>query len=124
MRPNRGQALVETALVLPVLLTMMLGIFGLGRVFNAQLVLTNASREGARLGALGQTDEVIQQTVYHYLGGAGLGDPATIGIKRGIAPAQIEVKVAYALSTVVDLPGLPNPLVLQSAATMHLEPNP
>lgn len=49
---TRGQAAVEAALLLPVLLLVLLGIFVVGQWFNAQLVVTAAAREGARAGAL------------------------------------------------------------------------
>jgi len=48
--PERGAALVELALVLPLLLLILVGIVELGLLFYNQQVLTNASREGARSG--------------------------------------------------------------------------
>ncbi|ACB85885.1 TadE/TadG family type IV pilus assembly protein [Natranaerobius thermophilus] len=49
---ERGQALVELAFVLPVLLLLVFGIIEFGSIFHAQLTLNNASREGARHGVL------------------------------------------------------------------------
>ena len=43
----RAQALVEFALLLPILLVLILGAMDLGRVFYVKTVLTNAAREGA-----------------------------------------------------------------------------
>ena len=43
----RAQALVEFALLLPLLLVLILGAMDLGRVFYYKIVLTNAAREGA-----------------------------------------------------------------------------
>lgn len=43
-----GQALVEFALVLPLLLLMVLGVIDFGRAWNLHQVLTDAAREGAR----------------------------------------------------------------------------
>ena len=43
----RAQALVEFALLLPLLLVLILGAMDLGRVFYVKTVLTNAAREGA-----------------------------------------------------------------------------
>ena len=43
----RAQALVEFALLLPILLVLILGARDLGRVFYVKTVLTNAAREGA-----------------------------------------------------------------------------
>ena len=52
MRPDsreRGSAMVETAIVLPIILVLMVGIFEVGRAYETWQVLTNAAREGARM---------------------------------------------------------------------------
>jgi Flp pilus assembly protein TadG len=51
-RTDRGAATVELALLLPLLLVLVFGIIDFGRVFNAQVTLSQAAREGARLAAL------------------------------------------------------------------------
>jgi Flp pilus assembly protein TadG len=50
-RRERGQSLVETAVVLPILLLLVAAIVDFGRAFDAYIVLTNAAREGARFGS-------------------------------------------------------------------------
>jgi Flp pilus assembly protein TadG len=62
LRNQRGQSIVELALLLPILLLLFIGIFEFGRVMNAYLVVNNASREGARNAALGGT---TLQSVQH-----------------------------------------------------------
>lgn len=47
-RDERGQSLVEFALILPIFVLLMVGIFDLGHVVWSNDALTNASREGAR----------------------------------------------------------------------------
>ncbi len=47
-RRDRGQALVEFALVLPLMLAMLVGVLDLGRVIWAWDSVSNAAREGAR----------------------------------------------------------------------------
>jgi Flp pilus assembly protein TadG len=49
---ERGQALVEFALVLPILMTLILGIIQFGIVFHDYLALTDAVRSGARQAAV------------------------------------------------------------------------
>jgi Flp pilus assembly protein TadG len=46
---RRGQALVEFALVAPLLAMMLMGATDLTRAFYTYIVLSNASREGARV---------------------------------------------------------------------------
>ena len=53
LRPrNRGQALVEFALVLPILVILLLSIIQFAFIFAAQTGVTNAVREAARLAAV------------------------------------------------------------------------
>lgn len=60
---QKGQAMVEMALLLPILLLLFMGIFEFGRVMNAYLVVNNAAREGARSIALGGTTTQIVDSV-------------------------------------------------------------
>jgi Flp pilus assembly protein TadG len=47
-RNERGQALAEFALVLPLVLLFIAGIVEMGRAWNIKQVVTDAAREGAR----------------------------------------------------------------------------
>ncbi len=49
---EKAATLVEFALILPVLLLLVVGIIEFGRVYNAQISLTGAAREGARVMAV------------------------------------------------------------------------
>jgi Flp pilus assembly protein TadG len=51
-RAQRGQSLVEFALVMIPLFVILLGIIQFGFIFNAYVTITNASREGARTGTV------------------------------------------------------------------------
>jgi len=50
---ERGAAAVEMALVMPLLILMIMGIIDFGRIFNGEIQLSQAAREGARIAALG-----------------------------------------------------------------------
>ena len=69
-RGERGAALVEFALVLPLLLVVIAGIVDFGFLFQRYEVVTNAAREGARLASLpsynGQT-ALIRAHVRNYV---------------------------------------------------------
>jgi len=54
---TRGQGIVEFALLLPVLILILVGVFDLGRAFHALITITNAAREGARYGTMHPGDE-------------------------------------------------------------------
>ena len=51
-RDDRGAAMVEFAIVLPVLMLILLGIIEFGRAYNAQVSIQAAAHEGARELAL------------------------------------------------------------------------
>lgn len=63
LKNNRGQAIVELAILLPVLLLILMSIFEFGRVFNAYMIISHASREGARVGSVGGTDTQIELAI-------------------------------------------------------------
>jgi hypothetical protein len=64
--PERGAALVELAMVLPLLLLIFVGIIEFGLLFYNQQVLTNASREGSRAGISHLTADEIKTIVVDY----------------------------------------------------------
>ena len=62
---EKGQALVEFAIIIPILLAVLLGIVEFARAWQIQQVVTNAAREGARVGVintngLAEVDAAIQ----------------------------------------------------------------
>jgi Flp pilus assembly protein TadG len=62
-RCSRGQSLVETAIILPLVLLLIMGIIDFGLLFNNYILISNASREGARKAALGGTDAEVVETI-------------------------------------------------------------
>jgi Flp pilus assembly protein TadG len=52
---ERGQAMVELALVLPLFLLLLLGIVQMGSVFRDYIALTDATRVGARQGSVSRS---------------------------------------------------------------------
>jgi Flp pilus assembly protein TadG len=61
-RTTDAQALVEFALVLPVLMLVLMSIVQLGFMFAGQIGLTNAVREAARYGSLSPTQNTTNAT--------------------------------------------------------------
>ncbi|HKY21892.1 MAG TPA: TadE/TadG family type IV pilus assembly protein [Vicinamibacterales bacterium] len=53
---ERGAAMIEAAIMTPILLLLMVGIFEVGRAYETWQVLTNAAREGARISVLPNSD--------------------------------------------------------------------
>lgn len=59
-RNEKGQSLVEFAIVVPVLLLLVMGIIEFGWLFNGQITLTSAAREGARAGMVGGLSDELR----------------------------------------------------------------
>jgi Flp pilus assembly protein TadG len=113
LRGERGQALLETALALPLVLLISVSIFEFGRAYQTWQVLTNASREAARIAILpGTTDADIQARVQQYLTDGQLPSTSiasttvdidrtkTVSIGLGTAPAT-QITVNYPFSFIV-----------------------
>jgi Flp pilus assembly protein TadG len=65
---ERGAELIEFALVLPLILILLMGIFDFGLAFQRYEIITNAAREGARLASLqaAYTDDEIRNRALSY----------------------------------------------------------
>jgi Flp pilus assembly protein TadG len=73
---QRGQAVIELALTLPLLLVVVFGIIDFGFMFQRYEAVTNAAREGARLGVLADyTATEAQNRALDYLVASGLNGP-------------------------------------------------
>lgn len=81
-RSERGAELIEFAIVVPLLLLLLAGIFDFGMMFRTLEVVTNAAREGARVGVLpGYADADVQARVDAYMAASGLtGSPYTVSV--------------------------------------------
>ena len=66
-RDKKGQSLTEFALVSLVLLILFVGIVQFGLIFNAQVKITSAAREGVRWASLGKDPGVVRGEVYNLI---------------------------------------------------------
>ncbi|HEY4759657.1 MAG TPA: TadE/TadG family type IV pilus assembly protein [Thermoguttaceae bacterium] len=70
-RKRRGAAVVEFAIVAPIFFALIFGMIEFGRVIMVKQIMTNASREGARLAVLdGSTHAQVETAVQNYLASA------------------------------------------------------
>jgi Flp pilus assembly protein TadG len=91
LRDQSGAELIEMAMVTPILLMILAGIFDFGFLFRSWEVVTNAAREGARIGILPDYDcdptapADIQSRVDAYMAGAGFSSPSayTVTVATG-----------------------------------------
>ena len=91
LRRNKrcGAAVVEFAVVAPLLFLFILGMIEFGRATWVQEQMTNAAREGARRGLLpNSTSAEVQQVVVDYLGRAGVSGVTTSQVTATVPEAQ------------------------------------
>jgi Flp pilus assembly protein TadG len=127
-KKERGQATVELALVLPVLLLILFGIMEFGRVFSAYLVITNAAREGARQAAIGANNSTIENAVYN--ASSSLGDLTSLTVSINpheeasrVTGEEASVTINYNVDLVIPIISeiAPDPFPLEARSVMRVE---
>lgn len=95
---ERGQSIVEMAFVLPILLLLLVFIVDVARAFDAQIVLANAAREGARFATLepSPTQAEIEQLVVVDV----LGSGTNITHMRNFTASDVDVVLGSTAVTV------------------------
>jgi Flp pilus assembly protein TadG len=100
---DRGAVAVEFALLLPLLLLLIFGIIDFGRALNAQVTLTQAAREGARLAALNEPN-VVARTQAAATGLSGVSVTIVTSCPVGAGPGvNADVKVSYSFSFITPI---------------------
>ena len=120
---DRGQSIVEFALVVPLLLLLLVGIIEFGRLWMTMNVLTGAAREGVRVAAVTAPDEDrVINTVQNYLISANLsGSTITVSGPNSFSEVTVTVQLDYDTIFFGFIPGLGSSFQLTRSATMHWE---
>lgn len=108
---EKGAALLEAAVTIPILLLIAVGIFEFGRAYQTWQVLTNAAREGARVAVLPDpTPGKAEQRVRDYMQAGQLPgwNRATVDVNRsasldlgGTSVAASQVTIDYPFNFIV-----------------------
>jgi len=123
-RSERGQSVVELAVVLPVLLLILLGIAEFGRLFHAYLTVEHAAREGARLAVTGADDAEIESQVLAAAPGLEAGslvvqvDPASRS-RGDIVTVTVDYTFDFVVPLIENVVG--SQTVLSSSLRMRME---
>jgi hypothetical protein len=126
MKNENGQSLVETALLLPILLLLLVGIVDFGRVLYTFSHLHMATQETVRLGGLGKSDSEIIQFAKNYIH---IGDSSNLDVT--IFPSDHErdsgeyvtVTLKYPVDIITPIISnfLPSPLQITADSTIRVE---
>jgi hypothetical protein len=139
-RRAAGQALVETAIVLPILLVVLLAIFDFGRAVYAYHTVSNAARTAGREAIVNQNANAIEAGAIAQSVALGLttGDVSTCyeestSVKR-VCPTDIDncnpkaigclalVEVRYSFAAVTPLIGaIVGPISVSSTTVLPIE---
>lgn len=115
---ERGQATVEIALLLPVIVVVALAVIQVGLIVHARVMVTHASREGVRVAAVGGDDRAVAQAAMV----AGELNPARVTVTVDRAGGRATVTVNYRAATTVPIVGaVLDDVALTATATMRLE---
>jgi Flp pilus assembly protein TadG len=122
-RGESGSAVVEFALLLPVLLLLLLALVQVGVLASDRLLLAQAARAGAREAAIQESDEAVREAATS----AGVGlDPERLRLevtRTGSRGSPVTVSLSYEVEIVGVLAGwlLPATVTLSTAATARQE---
>jgi Flp pilus assembly protein TadG len=104
---QRGQTLVELALVVPIVLILVVGTVDFGWALRSWVTASNSAREAARLGAVGATCEDIQQRAVGTSGGLLTAADVSVRNCQGEPGTPVVVTVTYDYPFIAPLGSLP-----------------
>jgi len=122
IKSQKGQSLVEFALVLPVFILIFFGIMEVSRLWETANVLTSAAREGARAAAVTAPDvNRVQIAAQNILSAANISN-ATITVSGPNTSDEVIVTVSiyYTPITGSIIPGI-GIFSISRTTTMHWE---
>lgn len=111
-RDEQGQALVEFALVLPVILLLLFGLIEVGRAYNYWVDQTHLANEAARFASVDHRPDSAQ-TITQYVRGQG----TTPELRDGTNHVTSRLRVCINTSGVVG-----DPLTVRATSTFHWIP--
>jgi Flp pilus assembly protein TadG len=129
-KKEEGQALVEFALLLPVLLLVVLGIIQFGIIFSGYITVVSAAREGARAAIVGESDANVKLKAIEIVNGSPFlveigGGDVTITTPTGkrIQQEPVSVLVTTSVRIIVPIVGsiVGNDFPVTSEAIMRVE---
>lgn len=126
IKRNQGQAMVEMALVLPILILLLFGIIEFGRIMGSYMVINNLAREGVRYGVVGHDDDQIRQLVmddHTWLNENELNVTVTPDYADRVKGESLQVQVSYDIDLITPFFNimLPNPLPINAQCSMRVE---
>lgn len=124
-RNERGSAMIEFALILPVMMVLVAGLVELGDALNAYISVVGASRDAARIGSKGSASDtdlknLVLTDVNRLRDATSLSD-ITITRPTVDGNTAVKVKVCNKHKLIMNYPllPLPNPMTICATTTMR-----
>lgn len=131
-RPRRAAAAVEFAIVLPILITVFLGMTDFGRVSYSAIALANSARSGAAYASMNPYDNSnqaawqarVRQAAVDELSQSPAFDAGKLTITATSTTEsgglrRVRVEAAYPFQTIISWPLIPNSLDLKQTVVMR-----
>lgn len=126
MKSQKGTAIVEFALILPLFLMLLFGLVDFGRLFHAYLTIDHAGREGARAASVQSEDGIVQSSIMNAVTGLNT-DNLTVqvspeGEANRPSGSEVHVTLTYQVGFVTPfVSALADPIILSDTTVMRVE---
>jgi len=140
---QKGSAIIETALIIPLFLLLFMGVADYGRVFYTADLVVHAAEAGAQFGAMNTTnaaDNIGMQTAATNAasssitgltatatsfctcgaGGSSVSCASTC-VGYGTPAMYVQVKTQATFKTLASFPGLPHSIPLAATSTLRVQ---
>jgi Flp pilus assembly protein TadG len=104
MKSEKGQSLVEFALIVPILALLLFGIIDFGRIFHAYLTVDHAGREAARAASIGKSDSEAEQVAVDAASSINLS-LTQVQVITGASGSDAEVTITYPITFLTPIIG-------------------
>ncbi|QCJ44027.1 pilus assembly protein [Bacillus sp. S3] len=123
MKSEKGQSLVEFALIVPVLILLLLGIMDFARIFHAYLTIDHAGREAARAASIGKTKSEAEKIGIDSGSSINLTKPnGSVTVTTGSPGANATVTITYPITFLTPVIGsIVGPITLTDTTVMRVE---
>jgi Flp pilus assembly protein TadG len=126
LKNEKGQSLVEFAILLPILLLLLMGIFEFGLMLNSYLTINNSAREGARLGIVAGSNTEIEELITNISPTLDIENlivniTPSDGSRKSGGTLTVEVKYNYQVTIPIISNILTGVVVLKAQTSMRIE---
>ena len=119
-KKQKGASAVEFALLLPVVVILFFALFEFGIAFNNYIALTHAAREGARLAAVAEDEDLIEEEIVRRAPTVKIDSITIDGLYDSVGDPVTVIVTGEVMN--FNIPFLnPKAILMTSSATLRIE---